>query len=461
MEGSILDDNYRRNHITFGLGTIGRDMIYALISMYLIFYMTDILELSTGTLWWVTGIILFARIFDALNDPVMGIIVDNTKHRWGKFKPWIARGALLSGVLTVLLFTDFGLSGPAFILLFFFLYIAWGLTYTANDIAYWSMLPALTLDQKKREKMGAFARICANIGLFSVVAGIVPITNALGDLMGSLKNGYFAFVIICVLIMWIGQSITLFGVKEPREVFNRGEATPLKELFSVIVKNDQLLYVALAMSVFMIGYVTTTSFGLYYFKYAYGNEDMYGIFALVLGVSQLGALAFFPLFSKFFTRRQLYTGGTVLVVIGYILFFLAPMNMLYIGSAGILLFLGQAFIQLLILMFLADTIEYGQWKLGRRNESITFSLQPLINKIGGAVGSGVVGAVVILSGIAEAKGPADVTSEGLWMMKTAMLIFPLIMIVVSYLIYRFKYKIDKEMYEKIIGDLKERGELNL
>lgn len=458
---NILDSNNRRNHYTYGLGTIGRDMIYALISMYLMYFLTDILDLSTGTLWWITGIILFARVFDALNDPVMGIIVDNTEHRYGKFKPWIARGAFLSGILTILLFTDFGLKGPAFVVLFFFLYLGWGLTYTANDIAYWSMLPSLTLDQKEREKMGAFARICANIGLFSVVAGIVPLTNALGAKLGSMTKAYFVFVLICVLIMWAGQSITLFGVKEPRNVFNRDKATPLKELFSVIVKNDQLLFVALSMSLFMIGYVTTTSFGLYYFKYAYGNEDMYGVFALVLGVSQLAALALFPLFSKFFTRRQLYTGGTVFIVIGYILFFLSPMKILYIGISGILLFFGQAFIQLLILMFLADTIEYGQWKLGRRNESITFSLQPFINKIGGAVGSGVVGAVVILSGIAEAKGPEDVTPEGLWMMKSAMLLFPPFIILISYFIYRFKYKIDKDMYEKILGDLKERGELNI
>lgn len=456
-----MESYSKRNHYTFGLGTIGRDMVYSLISMYLMFFLTDIINLPTGTLWWITGIILFARIFDALNDPVMGIIVDNTRHRWGKFKPWIIRGAFLSGILTVLLFTDFGLSGAPFIILFFFLYIGWGLTYTANDIAYWSMLPSLSLEQKEREKMGAFARICANIGLFGVVAGIIPATTALGEKLGSIKSAYFYFVLAAVLIMWIGQMVTVLGVKEPREVFKTQSSTSLKELFSVIYKNDQLLFVALSMSLFMIGYVTTTSFGLYFFKYAYGDEGMYGLFALVLGVSQLGALAVFPLFSRWFTRRQLYGGATLLVVIGYVLFFLSPMNMIYIGAAGILLFLGQAFIQLLMLLFLADTVEYGQWKLGRRNESITFSIQPLINKMGGAVGSGVVGAVIILSGIADASGPQDVTAEGLWMMKAAMMIFPLFIILVSYFIYRFKFKIDPDFYKSILEDLKGRGELNI
>ncbi|MFA9398029.1 MAG: glycoside-pentoside-hexuronide (GPH):cation symporter [Clostridiaceae bacterium] len=452
--------NNKRNHYTFGLGTIGRDMTYSLVSMYLIFYLTDILELPNKTLWQITIIILFARVFDALNDPIMGVIVDNTRSKYGKFKPWIAIGTILSGIFTILLFTDFGLSGVAFIVEFLFVYLFWGMSYTSNDIAYWSMLPSLSIDQKEREKMGAFARICANIGLFTVVAGIVPITTALSSVLGDMKAAYFVFSIVVVLIMWIGQSITLFGVKEPKGIFKQQPTTQIKELVNIIFKNDQLLYVAISMALFMIGYVTTTSFGLYYFKYAYRDEGMYSIFALVLGLSQLFALIIFPVFSKKYERRTLYTGATIFVVIGYIIFFFSPMNMLFIGAAGVLIFLGQAFIQLLMLMFLADTIEYGQWKLGKRNESITFSLQPFINKMGGAIGSGIVAATVIISGIASAKTPSDVTVQGLMMMKIAMLIIPLIIILISYLIYRYKYKIDAKMYQQIISDLKQRGEIN-
>ena len=102
-----MEKGSKRNHYTFGLGTIGRDMLYSMVSMYLMYYLTDILRLPTSVMWWVTGIILAARIFDALNDPIMGVIVDNTHGRFGKFKPWIALGALLSGALTVLLVTDF------------------------------------------------------------------------------------------------------------------------------------------------------------------------------------------------------------------------------------------------------------------------------------------------------------------------------------------------------------------
>jgi len=346
------------------------------------------------------------------------------------------------------------------------LYLMWGITYTMNDISYWSMLPSLTTDQKQREKMGAFARICANIGLFAVVVGFHPLTTALGNFTGDIKTGYLVFVIIVIAILWGGQSITLFGVKEPRNIFKKEGHTGLKGLFRAIFKNDQLLFTAIAMVLFMIGYVTTTSFGLYYFKYAYGDENMYSIFAAILGVTQILALSIFPIFSKRWSRKTLYTAATVIVVAGYILFFFSPMNMIPIGIAGVLIFFGQAFIQLLMLMFLADSIEYGQWKLGKRNESVTFSLQPFINKMGGAIASGILGLTLIISGINEAEeiseaagAVAAVSSEGLLMMKVSMLLIPLVFIVAGYLVYFFKFKIDKDFYERIVTDLKQRGDI--
>ena len=453
---------FTRNKYAFSLGTVGRDMLYTMVSMFMSFYLTDILDLDNKTMWWMTGVLLVARIFDAINDPIMGTIVDNTRSKFGKYKPWIAGGAIGSGIFTILLFTDLGLKGVGYVCLFALFYLMWDITFTANDIAYWSMMPSLTTDQKEREKIGALARICANVGLFTVVAGVVPITKALGAAFGGdMKKAYFVFVVIIAVILWLGQCITLFGVKEAKGVFKDEEKTTLKDMFSVIFKNDQLLYTAIAMVLFMIGYTTTASFGLHFFKYAYKDENMYGTFAIILGVSQIAALLIFPLFSKFFTRKQLYTGATITVVIGYVIFFFAPMDMLYIGAAGILLFLGQAFIQLLMLMFLTDTIEYGQWKFGKRNNSITLSLQPFINKMGAAVGSSIMNATLILSGINAAKKPDDVTQEGLLMMKFSMMVIPIILIVIGYFVYLFKYKIDKQMYEKILFDLNERGDLNI
>lgn len=448
-----------RNRYTFGLGTVGRDMVYSLVSMYLMFYLTDILNLDTNVLWWVTTIMLCARIFDAFNDPVMGVIVDNTHTRWGRFKPWILSGILLSGVFTILLFTDFGLSGTAYIISFAIFYLLWGITYTMHDISYWSMLPSLSKDQREREKIGSVARICANVGLFAIVSLIVPVTEYLGTLCGSKQKGYFVLAVILVAIMIVFQCFTLFGVKESKESRHRTtQHTTLREMGRVIFKNDQLLVASISMSLFMIGYMTTTGFGLYYFKYAYGDEGMYSVFALILGVSQLTALSVFPMFSKRFSRKKLYTGSTVLVVAGYLLFFFAPTDtMLVIGIAGILIFVGQAFIQLMMLMFLTDSVEYGEWKFGKRNDSVTLSLQSFINKMGGAIASGITGVIVIISGMKTAQTAADMTESGLIILKAAMLIFPLFCILIGFLIYRSKYILDEKMYQKIVTELAERN----
>ena len=137
------------------------------------FYLTDVLQLSDDVLWWVTGIIMAARVFDAFNDPFMGVIVDNTRTKYGKFKPWICIGSILSAILTVLLFSNFGLSGGVFIVVFGIIYVLWGIAYTMHDISYWSMLPTLSQDQHEKEQIGSVARICANIGLFSVVSLIL------------------------------------------------------------------------------------------------------------------------------------------------------------------------------------------------------------------------------------------------------------------------------------------------
>ena len=447
----------KRNHnrYMFGLGTVGRDMLYTMVSMYLLFFLTDILNLPDSTMWLMTGAMTILRVFDAVNDPIMGVLVDNTHTRFGKFKPWIVIGGIIGGILTVLLFCDFGLHGAGYVTIFVILYLLWDFTYGANDIAYWSMLPSLTLDQKEREKTGSFARICANIGLFTTVVAILPVTNALG---GD-KRAWQITVIAIVLITWAFLMFTVFGVKEDKNINVKQESTSLKEMFRILFQNDQLLFTAISMAFFMIGYCTTTGFGVYFFKYAFKNEGMYSVFAAILGVSQLAALAVFPLLSKKYSRKALYAFATVLVVIGYIIFFFSPMNMIFIGTAGIFLFVGEAFIQLLMLMFLTDTVEYGQWKLGRRNESITFSVQPFINKIGGAIANGIVGVTLIISGINAAATPDDVTESGLLLMKLSMLILPIVFIVLGYIIYRKKFKIDKQMFDKIISDLAARGEI--
>lgn len=437
-------------------------MLYALVNTYLLFYLTDVMRLPNGTLWGTTIIMLVFRVFDAVNDPLMGFFVDNTESRFGKFKPWIAVGAVISGVAAVLLFTDFGLRGAGFLFLFAALHLLWDVGFTANDIAYWSMMPSLSLDQKQREKISAFARLCANIGAGTVLVGFVPVSNMLAKSMGgNMTAAYCVMAVILAVLMCAGQCITLFGVKEQPFRFRKQEATTIREMFTAIFKNDQLLYTVIALALFSIGYSTTTGFGLYFFKYAFGNENMYSVFTLICGGAQMATLAFFPQLSKRFSRKTLYSAATGLVMVGYIIIFFAPMHMAYIITGGLTAFIGNGIIQLLMLMFLADTIEYGQWKLGKRNDSITFAMMPFINKIGPAIANGIIGITVIASGISTSRSAADVSGGGLLLMKIAMMVFPIICIIAGYVLYRRKYKIDSRMYNRIIGELQDRGDIQI
>lgn len=478
-----MDRQMNKNKYCFGIGTLGRDALYTLISMYLITYLTEVVGLSDGQLAVIGTIMVACRVFDALNDPVMGTIVDNTKTKWGKFKPWIVFGAVASGIFTILLFADFGLSGNAYIIFFAVIYLLWGISYTTNDISYWSLMPAITKDQKQREGIGAIARICANVGMFSVVV----LYTMVPDLFGMApKKSYFLFTLIIVAIMLIFQFVTVIGVKEDRTELKNQQHTSLKGMVEALVKNDQLMITAIAMALFMIGYCTTTSFGVYYFKYAYKNEGTYMVFAAVLGVAQLTALSIFPKFSAKYTRKQLYTGAMIAVVVAYILFFFSFEKLPVIIVAGLILFFAQAFIQLLMLLFLADAVEYGEWKLKKRNESVSFAVQPFINKMGGAIGTAVVTATLIISGInpvsqriteieAEIATMTDpvaiaaaqqqitdlingVVGTPLWIMKISMMLLPLVCIVVGFVIYNKKFKIDEKMYAQIVADLKKRSE---
>ena len=445
----------KRNKYFFGLGTIGRDMFYAFEANTIIYFLTNVLSLPMWVFAITSTLLSVLRIVDAINDPITGLIIDNIRSPWGKFKPAILVGGVVSAVFFLMLFANIG-TGWVFIIVFALAYILWDISFGVNDIGYWTMMPALSHDQKQREKIGAFARICANIGMYVIMVGWQPITGA----MGNTKESWFLLAVIVAAVYLLGLIFPLLGVKEDRTLYAKEEKTTLKQMWRALAGNDQLMWTTLSMALFMVGYCTTTSLATYYMQYVYGDINMYAVLAAVVGVGQIAALLIFPIFSKRFNRKQLYTGATVLVVLGYAVFLFAENSLVLIAICAMLLFVGQAFIQLLMLMFLADTIEYGQWKLGKRNESVTFSIQPLVNKIGGALATGLVSISVVLSGIKTGDVAAEfIDASGVTVVKAAIFVLPLLFIVVGYIIYMKKYKLSEEFYGQIVHELEDRGEL--
>ena len=442
----------KRNRINFGLGTIGRDMFYSFEANTLLYFLSDVLSLPVWVFAAASMVLSVMRIFDALNDPITGLIIDNIRSPWGKFKPAILIGGLFSAVFSLMLFGNIG-TGWTFVVIFAIAYMLWDVTYGINDIAYWTLLPAMSSDQKFREKTGAFARICANVGMYIVMVGWQPVTSALGDT----PRAWFWCAAVIAVIYVLGLLFPLLGVREKRVAPEKQESTTLKQMWRALTGNDQLMWTTLSMALFMVGYCTTVGFAVYYMKYIFGNEGLYVVLVGVCGVAQLSALGVYPAVSGRLNRKQLYTLATILVLAGYAIFFFAEISIVLIALGAVLVFVGQAFIQTLMLMFLADTVEYGQWKLGKRNESITFSIQPLINKIGGALSTGVVSLTLIVSGIKVDGGTVEtIDNAGKLMVKAAMFALPLIFIVAGYVIYLKKYKISETYYQRILRDLEAR-----
>ena len=442
----------KRNRITFGLGTVGRDMFYSFEANTLLYFLTNVLSLPLWVFAAASMVLSVMRIFDAVNDPITGLLIDNIRSPWGKFKPAILVGGVLSAVFFVLLFANIG-TGWVFVVIFALSYLLWDIAYGVNDIGYWTLLPAMSSDQKEREKTGAFARICANIGMYIVMVAWEPVTSGLGDT----PEVWLICAVVLAVVYLAFLIFPLLGVKEKRTAPEKQERTTVKQMCKALFQNDQLMWTTLAMGLFMVGYCTTVNFAVYYMEYLFGDKGMYVVLVGVCGVAQLGSLMVYPAVAKRVNRKQLYTFSTILVLAGYGIFFFAEISIILIALGAVLVFVGQAFIQTLMLMFLADTVEYGQWKLGKRNESITFSIQPFINKIGGAVATGMVSLTLIFSGIKLDNDVAEsIDDGGKLLVKIVMFAIPLLFIVAGYIIYLKKYKISEEYYAGILKDLEER-----
>jgi melibiose permease/lactose/raffinose/galactose permease len=474
----------KRTRYSFGYGCIGRDACYTLVSSFIMTYLTLAVGLADWQLVAVGFIMVAARIWDAINDPMMGFIVDNTRSRWGKFKPYILAGALLNSIFTVLLFCNFGFGDVLFLVMFGITYIMWGMTYTVNDISYWSMLPTLTVNQQEREKVSSLARIGANIGLFAITA-LVPIVTQ----MGRMSDMYLLLSIVVAVLFVACQILVVVGVQEGSDPIIQDKAAKirLRDILTIVFKNDQLVALIGCILLFNIGYYVTTGFGVQFFYFDYG---VYGgmeftIFALTIGVAQILTLMLYPTLSKGRTRRQMFSIAIGMILIAYVGFMLVgyvlPMNMPMLCVIGFVLFSGQAIIQLLNYVMLADTVEYGQWKLGSRNESVIFSVNPFMTKLAGAIQAGVFAVTLAVSGLNRyssaiselendpflTKTEINVQANALvqtisqsskLMLRASMIVLPLLLIVTSYLIYMKFYNIDEQRYAQIITDLEQRAQ---
>ena len=407
-----------RNLFMYALGTLGRDFLYNLFNGYLLSFCVFTKNLNTAQFTAITFIIIAARIFDALNDPIMGGIVENTRTKWGKYKPWQLIGAISTSAVIVTFFTV-PAQGWAFIGLLGAMYFLFSITFTMNDISYWGMMPTLTNNPHDRDKLMTVTSISVSIG--GGLAGLVIPTFAMGEnpVGGNSSVAFGIMAVIAVVMMCGFQMFTIFGVKEKPLPKNLMKTPPMKikDMFKVLFKNDQIMWSALVMLLFNVGTnVVGGGLGMMYiyFDNAY-NGTLWTVFGLGYAVVTTVFTLFYPALAKKYGRDKLLYSCGLAIIIGYALMMIlgltVPKIVLFevlgmkITLRFILTFLaytvagwGGGFYMIMVIN-MANTVEYNEYKTGKRDEGLIFALRPFTAKMGSALMQGLVSLVYIVADV--------------------------------------------------------------
>lgn len=396
-----LKKPFTKNMLMFSLGTIGRDFLYFLFNSFLMTFILFTKTIDNKMLTAVGAIIVVARIFDALNDPIMGGIVENTRTKWGKYKPWQLLGAVLTGAVIISVFCV-KLDGWSYIGFLAFAYLMFSITFTMNDISYWGMLPSLTSDEHERNKLTSCAQLLASAGV-GLASLLIPLFTTGSLAKWGAPTGYKVIGIISAVLMVLFQLFTILGVKEkplPPIKPDKSDRLTLKKMFQTIAKNDQLLWCALIMLIFSIG-TGVVGGGLLtmYVYFEFGYEGGYTLL-IGLGYGILSTLftATYPWLSKKFGRNKILYSAGIATVFGYALMLIfalaiptgAPKSsewfakFILIAVAYAIIGYGAGFYMIMVIN-MANTVEYNEWKYGQRNESLIFSLRPFTAKLSSAL----------------------------------------------------------------------------
>lgn len=369
----------------YGVGAIGLDLSYGMFYSFLSYYLSSVLGLQEGFLLLLTPL---ARIWDGINDPMMGTIVDNTRTKMGKYRPWIVIGAVSNAVVLALLFTNFGLSGTKLYIYIAVMYILWGMTNTMADIPYWSMVPSFTNDPADRNMISTVARTFSGIGqgLITILTPIILplLSDGMTTDKGYSASGFSKWAAICAVALVFFSIICVLATKERNVVYNEKQKFSFKQVFSVIKENDQLVIFMVFAMLSNAGWYLTSGTAVYYFTDVLGQPKAQSLFSTIGAVGSAIGLLVIPILSKKFTKKAIYQITLVIAIVGYVLMYIfGPvlnitilLDVAYIiSSIGI----GAMFVSQTI--FLADIVDYGEFKSGHRNESITFSMKGFLQKM--------------------------------------------------------------------------------
>ncbi|MBQ8504093.1 MAG: MFS transporter [Clostridia bacterium] len=440
---------YIKSKLGYGVGAIGLDLSYGMFYSFLAKYLTDVLGLGAGFLLVLTPI---ARIWDGINDPMMGTIVDNTHTKMGKYRPWILRGTMLNAVVLVLLFTNpFKLTGVALCAYVAVMYVAWGMSNTLADIPYWSMVPSFTSDPKERNLISTVARAFSGIGqgmvsiLAPVIMTAVSVTTAVGENGETVKvhdaRSYFICALVCAIMLVIFAGTSVATTKETITT-QATEKFSFKRALEIIKSNDQLLVFMLFAMISNAGWYLTSGVATYYFDVVVGDASKQSMFSTFQAVGSVVGLLLLPVLTKYMSKRKAYQASLIIAAVGYsgmtvgaVTGVLMIMNVSYCICA-----IGMASMFIAQTIFLADVVDYGEVKMGFRAESITFSMKGFLQKMAYTLQT-----IILFVSLGVSKYDGTLHNQNPQSAKVAitlmLCVIPIALFIISLIVFTKKFKL--------------------
>ncbi|MBT2830276.1 melibiose:sodium transporter MelB [Staphylococcus coagulans] len=425
--------------LSFGVGAVGKDAVFNLVSIYFMFYVTDIIKLSPV---FVGFLFFIARIWDAINDPLMGIMVDRTQHRFGKFKIWLGIGTTTNALITLLLFTNFEL--PQFMMYVYVsvMYVLWGMTYTMMDIPYWAWLPNLTQDSREREKMSVIPRFFASLAACMIGTWGLYLIDRLSQILGHghLSVGMFIVALFCSVLFVVTIGVTLIGVPENQSVKVKPiPRLPFNKIKQMLFHHHALLAMMGLLLFFNLGMQLLNGTLIYYFKYVINIEQYFVYFNSVIFVEML-ALVCLPFWIGHVGRQNAFNSAMLFIISGLVLIlysgFVAPHQLGWILFGGMVLRIGTGFMLGMVTIMLADVIDDGEIQFGRRHDSLITATYTFITKASHALSGLMIGAGMSLFHFIPNQHQRFETQMGIRILG---LILPILCIVISTFLYHQTY----------------------
>lgn len=466
--------------IAYSIAGFGQNFICTIIGSYLTVFMTDALLFGSADVMvgGVSGamavafLMLGTRIYDACNDPIMGSIVDRTRTKWGKCRPYLKWMPIPIAVMTILCFCPFlEPKATSTFTIISVVYVIWSMVYTVVDVPYWGLSTCMTNNTTIRGNVLTVARLLSTLGAGIVTVGVPIITSAVtnkykgadGAVLpqfidanaNTLKWTYF----ICALV-FTGIAIPMFyyGFRNTKERFTSTENPPsLGHNLKLLFKNRELLLVVLSGILGGARMVYTYTGGLYFAKYVLKEEGLYSLITLLVVPGGAVASILVPWMTKKFTKKWAYIGvhvlGAVVMFAMYFIGYDANWKLVVCAIGLVLLGIPQGVNNIVTYAMIGDTVEYLEWKTGERAEGICFAMQTFINKIGMAVGAFIGVFSYSWAGInPTAADGVYITAQGeqtLWNLLVLSGALSMVGTIIPMLFYRLTEKRQRELVKEI------------